>query len=188
VSRTITLLPFFLLGWAIKQRRLDRRAWFQEPSVLLRVLALLALVGAGAAVLAIMTMPHFTSELFTWRRSYGTMHFSGLRGLALRAATLTIAGAMTFAVLLLAPRRTRWFTRLGANTLYVYVLHIPIIQAIQSAHLDTRMAQLPLSPVVAFVIAIAMTLVLSQPVVKRLGSWALEPRWLFRRALEQRPA
>jgi fucose 4-O-acetylase-like acetyltransferase len=188
VSRTLTLLPFFLLGWAIKQRCLDRRSWFQAPSVPLRLAAVVTFAAGAAAVLLITAMPHFSWELFTWRRGYAAMHYSPMRGVALRAATLAIAAAMTFALLLLVPRRTRWFTRLGENTLYVYVLHIPIIQAFQTWHLDARIAQVPLSAVVAFVIAVALTLVLSQPVVKRLTGWLLEPRWLFKRALERRPA
>jgi fucose 4-O-acetylase-like acetyltransferase len=187
-SRTLTLLPFFLLGWAIKQRGIDRRAWFQAPSVPVRLGAVLVLAACGAAVLLIMAMPHFDWELFTWRRGYHAMHLGAVQGVGLRAATLAIAAVMTFALLMLVPRRTRWFTRLGENTLYVYVLHIPIISAIQSFHLDTRIAQVPLSAVVAFAIAIGLTLALSQPIVKRLTGWALEPRWLFRRALERRPA
>jgi fucose 4-O-acetylase-like acetyltransferase len=188
MSRTITLLPFFLLGWAIKQRGLDRRAWFGAPSVRLRLAAVVLLAAGAAAVLLLMAMPHFNWELFTWRRGYSGMHYGPVRGLALRAATLAIAAAMTFALLLLVPRRTRWFTRFGENTLYVYVLHIPIISAIETWQLDERIAQVPLSAVVAFALAIAITLALSQPIVKRLTSWALEPRWLFRRALERRPA
>ena len=34
VSRTVALLPFFLLGWLIKQRGLDRSVWFRAPSLL----------------------------------------------------------------------------------------------------------------------------------------------------------
>jgi fucose 4-O-acetylase-like acetyltransferase len=188
VSRTLTLLPFFLLGWAIKQRELDRRAWFRAPSVPLRLAALVTFAVGAAAVLLLMAMPHFSWELLTWRRGYAAMHYGPLHGVALRAATLALAAVMTFALLLLVPRRTRWFTRLGENTLYVYVLHIPIIQAFQTWHLDTRIAQVPLSAVVAFAVAIVITFVLSQPVVKRLTQWILEPRWLFRRALERRPA
>jgi fucose 4-O-acetylase-like acetyltransferase len=188
VSRTVTLLPFFLLGWAIRQRGLERRAWFSAPSVRLRLAAVAALAALAAAVLLIMAMPHFSWELFTWRRGYSAMHVGPLRGLALRAASLAIAAGMTFALLLLVPRRTRWFTRLGQNTLYVYVLHIPIITAVQGWHLDARIAHVPLSTVVALALAVGITLGLSQPLVKRLSSWALEPRWLFRRALERRPA
>jgi len=188
MSRTLTLLPFFLLGWAIKQRGLDRRDWFRAPSVPLRLAALVTLAAGAAGVLLIVAMPHFSWELFLWRRSYSAMHYGPLRGLALRAAMLVIAGAMTFAVLVLVPRGTRWFTRFGENTLYVYVLHIPIISAIQTWHLDARIAQVPLSSVVAFGLAIALTLVLSLPIVRTVFGWILEPRWLFRRALERRPA
>lgn len=188
MSRTLTLLPFFLLGWALRQRGLDRRQWFLAPSLRLRAGAVLVLAASAAAVLALMAMPHFSWELLTWRRGYSAMHYGAVRGLALRAATLGIAAAMTCAVLLLAPRRTRWFTRLGENTLYVYVLHIPIISAIQAAHLNTRMAATPLSTVVALAVAVGITLLLAQPVVKRLCGWLLEPRRLFRRALERRPA
>jgi fucose 4-O-acetylase-like acetyltransferase len=188
VSRSVALLPFFLLGWTIRQRGLERRAWFRAPSLRLRAVAVLLVVAGGAAALALHGMPHFTSELFTWRRSYSAMHDGALHGIALRAAAGLVAAGMTAGVLLLVPRRTRWFSRLGENTLYVYVLHIPIIQAMQHWHLDARIRDLPLSGLVAFLVAAAMTLVLSQPLVKRLASWALEPRWLFRRALERQPA
>ena len=188
VSRSVALLPFFALGWTVRQRGLDRRAWFLAPSVGLRLTAGLALVAAAAGVLALIALPHFSGDLLTWRRSYSAMGYGPLQGLALRAAMLAIAGAMTLAVLVLVPRRARWFTRLGENTLYVYLLHIPVILTIRAWHLDARIEHLPLSPVLAFALAVAITLVLSQPIVKRLCGWALEPRWLFRRALQPRPA
>jgi fucose 4-O-acetylase-like acetyltransferase len=188
MSRTFALLPFFLLGWAIRQRGIDRRAWFAAPSLRLRVAALLVLAASVAVVLLLLATPHYTSELLTWRSSYRAMHFSARHGLVLRAAALGVATAMTLALLLLVPRRTHWFTRLGGNTLYVYVLHIPIITAINGLHLNTRIAQVPLSTVVAFMVALGITLALSQPAVRRLAGWLLEPRWLFRRALERRPA
>ena len=40
----------------------------------------------------------------------------------------------------------------------------------------------------AITIPLVLTLALSQPIVKRTFAWALEPQWLFRGALERRPA
>lgn len=188
VSRTLTLLPFFLLGWAIRQRGIDRRGWFQAPSLRIRIAAALVLAAGAAAVLGVMATPHFTYELFLMRRSYSAMHYGALHGVLLRGAALTIAAAMTVAFLMLVPRRVRWFTRLGENSLYVYVLHIPILTAMNAARVNKVIADTPLSAVVALAIAFVLVVLLSQPIVKRAFSWALEPMWLFRSALEKRPA
>lgn len=188
MSRTLTLLPFFLAGWAFRQRGIDRRGWFQAPPVRLRVTAAVVLAVAGAGVLLLMAMPSFSWELLLWRRSYSAMRVGALRGVLLRGAVGAIAAAMTAAFLLLVPRRVRWFTRLGENSLYAYLLHIPVLTAMRALGLDKRIAETPLSAVVALAVAVTLTLLLTQPVVKRLTGWALEPAWLFRRALERRPA
>jgi fucose 4-O-acetylase-like acetyltransferase len=188
VSRTLTLLPFFLLGWTIRQRGIDRRGWFQAPSLRIRIAAALVLAAGAAAVLAVMATPHFTYELFLLRRSYSAMHYGALHGLLLRGVALAIAAAMTVALVMLVPRRVRWFTRLGENSLYVYVLHIPILTAMNAGHLNTAIANTPLSAVVALAVSFVLVVALSQPLVKRAFSWALEPMWVFRGALEKRPA
>lgn len=188
VSRTLSLLPFFLLGWTIRQRGIDRRQWFLAPSLRLRLAAVGVLAAGAAAVLAVMATPNFTYEVFLMRRSYAAMQFSPLHGMVLRGTALAVAAAMSAALILLVPRRVRWFTRLGENSLYVYVLHIPILTALNAARVNRLIADTPLSAVVALAVSFVLVVLLSQPIVKRAFSWALEPTWLFRGVLEKRPA
>lgn len=188
VSRTLALLPFFVLGWAMRQREWHLRPWFLQPSPALRIAAAATLAAAVAAAALLVINPSFTWELLYWRRSYAAMQFGPLTGVALRGGMLVLAIAMTFALLVLTPRRQRWYTRLGENTLYVYLLHVPLVTAIRDWRIDDRIAQMPFSTGVALALAIAITLLLSLPIVKRCTHLALEPRWLFKRALAAQPS
>lgn len=156
-SRTLALLPFFVLGWRLRQTRVGDAAWFAAPSVLLRLAAAAALAGGAAAVLLLIRLPVFTNQLLFWRRGYAEMGLGDRTGVLLRALMLAIGIVMVVALLILTPRRSFRLSALGRNTLPVYLLHAPLVMLARKVNLDDAIGALPIA--LPILLAIAMVLV-----------------------------
>lgn len=131
LDRTLGLLPFFTLGWWLKEhdvidrlRWLDRDRW--SPTVLIaRGIAATLLI--GTLVIAIVGADLFRS-LRTGRQLYYSYAYDELdqtfwwAGL-IRLGIIGVGVALTVALLALVPRSAQPFTELGQHTLYVYLLH-----------------------------------------------------------------
>lgn len=191
VSRTLVFLPFFVLGWLAQDRGWFSKPWFQRPSSGLRAGAG-AVLAAAAAVFFI--FPNMRNEWridhwLVWRDSYshlidGPIWQVLLEGSAIRAGLLAVAAAMTLAVLLVVPRREGRLTVWGSRTLYVYLLHGPIIYAARESGLVDWFGSFGLGGVLALVAcAVAVTALLSTGVVAKVFRPIIEPpfAWTLRR-------
>ena len=119
LPQVVALLPFYVLGLTgIRRSHLD-----QLTRVWVRLLALAVLV--GLLVVAWRRPPEWNTNWLYFRDGYGepALGVGALEGIATRSALLALALVMSFAVLALVPQRRRWFTSLGENTLYAYLLH-----------------------------------------------------------------
>lgn len=181
-SRTLALLPFFLLGWQLRQAGVGEAAWFLAPSPRLRAIAALAFVAGIGAVLLLMQLPDFTDQLLFWRRGYEAMGLGAVEGLLLRSVCLVIGAVLTLAVLLLVPRSGSRLSVLGRNTLPVYLLHAPIVDVMRQTHLDDAIGTLPVALLVMLAIAAAITGATASPLVARLMRPIVEPDVVFRRS------
>jgi fucose 4-O-acetylase-like acetyltransferase len=82
------------------------------------------------------------------------------------------------------PRRTMWFTALGAGTLYGYLLHGFVVRASRTwGWFDHGWVQKPLGEVLVTVVAAALVTTLCTLPVQRMFRFAMEPRmtWAFKR-------
>jgi peptidoglycan/LPS O-acetylase OafA/YrhL len=84
-------------------------------------------------------------------------------------------------VLVLIPRRSFRCSSLGGNTMAVYLLHTPLVDAFRRLHLDAAVAALPASLLILLVLAAAVTLLLASPPVARLMRPITDPTLPFRR-------
>jgi fucose 4-O-acetylase-like acetyltransferase len=115
-ARVLGLLPFFVLGLHATPERVaavfaaGRRRW-----------AALALVAVG--VLAIWTDRLAATEWLYYRARYAELDVSDTRALLTRAGVMVVGAVGAWAFLTLVPRAAGWFTRMGAFTLVVYLVH-----------------------------------------------------------------
>jgi fucose 4-O-acetylase-like acetyltransferase len=186
VSRTLGLLPFFVLGWRLRNSDLTRRWLSWSP-------ARVACWRVGAAVLfAAVAVVAFTGIDF-WREigirrfllfdeSYGAIGYNEWWAGAVRLAVIGVAVILSFAFLVLVPRRRTVFTDLGQATLYIYLLHTFVLYPFRESGVlsgDTPLWYLP----AMIVFAIVVTFLLASRPVRRVFRPLVEPnpRWLLRR-------
>jgi fucose 4-O-acetylase-like acetyltransferase len=115
-ARVLGLLPFFVLGVHATPDRVaaifdvSRRRW-----------AALTLLAIG--VLAIWTDRLAATEWLYYRARYAELDVSDSRALFTRAGVMLVGLVGAWAFLTLLPRASGWFTRMGAFTLVVYLVH-----------------------------------------------------------------
>jgi fucose 4-O-acetylase-like acetyltransferase len=177
LARILALLPFFVLGAV-------------TPPDWLRLLRTRELRAAGAVVLtvtaAVVAVLHDRVEgawapLF-WNDDYAALDVSAGEGLLTRLALYAVGAVLTLSVLAVVPGRRRWYTAVGAASLYVYLLHGFVVRAAATSGLLDHVTSWPF--VAAVVLAVgSLTLVLGSGPVRRLTRPLVEPRlgWLLRK-------
>jgi fucose 4-O-acetylase-like acetyltransferase len=186
VSRTLGLLPFFVLGWRLRNSDLTRRwlSWSPATVAWWRI--------GASAVFAAVAVVVFTGIDF-WRaigirrfllfdESYPAMGYHEWWAGGIRLAVIVAAVILSFAFLVLVPRRRTVFTDLGQATLYIYLLHTFVLYPFRESGVlegDTPLWYLP--AMIAF--AIVVTFLLASKPVRRVFRPLVEPhpRWLLRR-------
>jgi len=191
LSRAIGILPFFVLGWKLREGALVD-GWLRKPtgSTLIRIVAGLVLAGWTAVV--VLHRDYFRDvDLRYWFFYSESYHGLGedvwWAGLV-RLALMTLAVLLSAAFLVLLPRGRNWTTALGRRTMYVYLLHSFVLYPIrESGFLQSDAAdQWWVLPVVAFCIVLSAALA-TKPVMRLLRP-IIEPRpsWLFKDGLPPR--
>lgn len=199
-SRTLCFLPFFVAAWLGVDRGWFRGDWFLRPARALRAAAwaLLALVAAVFVALPGLRDIWRIDTWLTWRDDYAWLFDRApigawaptewwaiaLGGSGVRLALLVVAAAMTLALLLIVPRGHSIITVWGARTLYVYLLHGPIVWALRESGAIDWLGDFGAPGVLAvFAGGVALALVLSMGWVSRLFRPVIEPRfeWLTSR-------
>ncbi|MBB6170249.1 fucose 4-O-acetylase-like acetyltransferase [Nocardiopsis mwathae] len=184
ISRIISLLPFFVAGLLLEKRHfaLLRAGWVKAGSAVLMV---------ATFILCYAYLEQLSREWIYWRESLTDRDVDILPvGLPGRVAFLLLAFALTAAFLSLTPRRTTWYTRLGALTMYVFLLHGLVIRiSDQFGWYDYSNAVFGPhgSFAVNLLLSIPVTLALCSPWVRRATRWAVEPSvgWAIRRGTGQ---
>lgn len=184
LSRTLGLLPFFALGWWLRDRDiverlnlLRSRPWW----VVLASAATLVVAGWAAWFFVDEWRAMNLREWLFYDDNYsaigGTEWWAGGVRLALMAVALVLSAAF-FA---LVPRRTHWWTRFGQYTMYVYLLHSFVLYPFRESGvlrgLDPTWFWLPIVVIASVLIALGLA---SRP-VRRIFRPLVEPRpaWLF---------
>ena len=192
-SRTLCFLPFFVAGWMITNRGWLRGEWFARPTVALRsaAAALLGLLAAAVAILAPLRKEWRIDTWLVWRDDYAWLFDHApvmgwapdqwwaiaLGGAGMRLGFLLVAAAMTLALLLLVPRGHSVITVWGTRTLYVYLLHGPIVSYLRASGAVEWFGGFGGAGVVMLIgVGVAITLVLSLGWVSKAFRPVIEPR------------
>jgi fucose 4-O-acetylase-like acetyltransferase len=172
VGRIIMLLPFFAAGLMLTGASFDKvppRRW--------RLAAVAVLT--AAVPFAWLVATRLDRDYLLWT---GRADRDGWDDLLVQSVLYVAAAAMVAAVLVLVPRRTFRWTHRGERSLYVYLLHIPILIVLRSWLTES---ELPVPALVAIAVgaAVVVTFVLSSDLVHRLTRPLVQPdvRWLLAR-------
>ncbi|MHA3723492.1 acyltransferase family protein [Leucobacter sp. HY1910] len=199
-SRTLSFLPFFMLGWLARTRGWFTGDWFARPTLALRGAGwgLLAAVGLAIAFIPNLREIWRIDTWLTWRDSDAqllseapidewrapTELLGMLSGFSITAMLLVLAAGMTLAVLIVVPRGHSIITVWGTRTLYVYLLHAPIVWVLRKTGVIDAIYGLGLGGItLLIVLGVALTVLLSTTLVSRATRPLIEPRidWLFTR-------
>ncbi|MGJ0203262.1 acyltransferase family protein [Leucobacter sp. gxy201] len=199
-ARTLVFLPFFVLGWLARDRGWIDGIWFTRPTKRLRVFAWAVF---AALALVFLCVPNLIKiwrldRWLTWRDSYettlerapigalqpDTWWSTALVGIPATAALLFLAALLTFALLIVLPRSTTFCTKWGSRTLFVYLLHGPIVYLLRTSGVIDDVHAWGLLGVPALVImAVALSALLSMRWVTVVFGPVIEPKidWLLKR-------
>jgi fucose 4-O-acetylase-like acetyltransferase len=158
-ARVLGLLPFFVLGLKTTPEHLER---LRGPWV--RWVA--AVVFLAIAMLTAFTDELASSEWLYYRSQYGELGVGDAHGMLIRLGLLVIGTLGAGAFLALVPRTSGWFTRMGAATLVVYLMHGFAVKGAEYAgYSGWASDHASLSLAVTTAVAAALALILAWPPV-----------------------
>jgi len=185
LSRAIGILPFFVLGWLLRQwdvvewwRRLGTAVWAWRALAAGVFATWLAVVVVNVQAFRAFDLQYWFFYDDSYRDLGEGTWWAGL----LRLAFIVVATVLSAAFFMLIPRRETFFSAFGQATMYVYLLHSFVLYPLRESGVlraDHASATWLLTMVFA---STAIAIVLSSPVVRRLFRPLVEPkpRWLFR--------
>ena len=185
LSRTFGILPFFVLGWQLKEWGvIDRVFALTRGLVAARIGAATVFVAWTTLLVLNLSLARQVSlkDWFFYNDSYHTIGadqwWAGLVRLALMALTVLLCACF----LVLVPRRETWFTDFGQATMYVYLLHTFVLYPVRESGLLGPDHASDLWLVGMVVVSVGIALALSTGLVRKIFRPIIEPkpRWLFR--------
>lgn len=173
LDRFLVLLPCFVLGLLLREWSRDRDGAFpfdRLPRPRLVASAVVVLLSAACWVISART----PTTLVRHTDAYRQMDVGVIEGVALRGLVLVLASVLAVALITAMPARRTWWTHIGVQSMYVYLLHAPILFTLRE--LDWLEGDVP-SWVAALLISGACVLawVLASRPVARATRWAVEP-------------
>jgi len=177
LQRVLQFLPFFVIGLSMKPEH------FQ--AVHHRRVRLLSLpVFACALAVAWWAVPRMNPAWFYHRDSAEELGAPWWCGPVMVLAMLACSLLLTACFFAWVPRRTMWFTTLGAGTLYGYLLHGFFTKgAGYGGWLDAQWLHRPLGMLFVTVLAGTLVTALCTAPVRRVFRCVMEPamEWAFRK-------
>lgn len=177
LSRAIGFFPFYLMGlycpkeWIERAKKIPRLA-----AVLLLILGTLAAEAIGL-LLDPLTEASHPYQLVS---SYAAQGLTWGNGMLMRLSIYVLAPVMGAAVLALCPRVRCLFTKIGRNSLEVYLLHaFPMLLVLQ--YLPHRLPATVGTIVLLLVYSLVISLLLASDVVARAYHTVFDTieRWIF---------
>lgn len=177
MGRALGLLPFFVIGMKMRPEHFEflRRGWVRVCS---------AVFLAAALTAAMLFGDQMTMEWVFWRSNNSEIGVDHLTGSAMRLIMLTLALALVAAFLSLIPKRSFWFSKYGAVTIYVYLLHgLFNKSADYLGWYEQDWIRGRFGVLVCCVLAVGIVFLLSAEPVRRVTRFVVEPPvdWLFRK-------
>lgn len=192
LSRAIGIMPFFVLGWKVRQwglvdrwRAAERVTWWVRG-------AAVVVLGLWLAAVVLLIGPFREMQLQHWffyNDSYSNIGDDQWWAGAVRLAFIVLAVLLSAAFFALIPRSTTWMTGFGQATMYIYLLHSFVLYPIRETGVITNEHASALWLVSMILACTAISIALASPLVRRVFRPLIEPkpRWLFVELPDDRP-
>jgi fucose 4-O-acetylase-like acetyltransferase len=181
-SRTLGFLPFFVLGWSLRQRG----GWDRLSALGARVGGKLAGL-AGLALAAVVCVAgvdvaraHNVRAWVQLEKNYAGVGATTWAAGGARLALLLVAVALCACVLLVVPRWDGPLSRWGRASMYVYLLHLFPLYVLRESDAYADWFGSGPRQVGLVLAAVALTVALATTPVVAATRWLVEPRWAGR--------
>ncbi|MBK4347442.1 acyltransferase family protein [Lacisediminihabitans changchengi] len=183
LSRAIGILPFFVLGWQVRQWKLaEKWRMLDRQALWVRLIAAAVLITwALSVVFFIGFWKEISVHWFFYDDSYDGLGQDAWWAGFVRLAFLALAAILSAAFFVLVPRSQSWITGFGQATMYIYLLHSFVLYPLRET--GVLKGEHPSDWLLAAVIlaAIAISIALASPIIRTVFRPLIEPkpRWLF---------
>lgn len=184
LARAFGILPFFVLGWKLKQWGvMERWLAMDRGSAWVRVAA--AVVLGGWLVIAFVFVDQFRAinltHWFFYDSSYADLDAAQWWAGFARLGFLVMATVLSAALFALIPRGDTWITGFGQATMYVYLLHTFVLYPVRESGILGGENSSVLWLVGMVLGSILLSVLLSTKIVRRIFRPIIEPKpkWLF---------
>jgi fucose 4-O-acetylase-like acetyltransferase len=176
LTRAAGMLPFFVIGLHTTPDNLERlRAGAVRWAAAATFVVIWALTG--------LTDRLADTDWLYYSTPYADLGVSDPQGIFTRLALLAIGAAGAAAFLSFVPRVDGWFARMGSATLVVYLCHGFVVRGLAyGGYIDWAAQHTVLAPVLTFVGALLLSLLLASPPVRKRLLLVVDP---FGRAEQQ---
>lgn len=134
ISRTFVFFPLFLIGYYMKKKHFYS---LFKPQIQATALMVFAIVFIGFYL-----HPNINYEWLLGSKPYTELEVTSLTGIFTRFGYYILSLIMVFSFFSLVPKKQFFFTTLGKNTLYVYLLHGFFIKVFRERDLQTYFSDL----------------------------------------------
>jgi fucose 4-O-acetylase-like acetyltransferase len=168
LSRTFVFFPFFLLGYYLKKEHICSLFKLRYRLV---ALAVFIIVFVGFYF-----YPNFNYEWLLGSKPYGDISGESITAMLTRLGFYLLSILMVLSFMSFVPRKQYFFTQLGKNTLYVYLLHGFFIKKFRKSEIQNYFHD-PEQFILLAGMALLLTLVLSSRIATSLIQPLIEFKW-----------
>ncbi|PLR97510.1 acyltransferase family protein [Bacillus sp. T33-2] len=165
LSRTFVFFPLFLLGFHLKKEHVRM---FTKPSFKFVAFLSFLIVFAGFYL-----YPDFNYKWLLGSKPYAKLEAAALSGMLIRLGYYLLCTLMVFSFLAFVPKKQYFFTSLGKNTLYVYLLHGFIVKTFQQSSVkeyfdkpETFLMLAGISLLLTIILSSRFATVVAQPLIE----------------------
>jgi fucose 4-O-acetylase-like acetyltransferase len=159
LSRTFTFFPFFLLGFFLEKRNIERLfAWRIRLFSTIALIAMFVLIHFG--------FPDLPQEWLYGSKSYDTLGVPEKIGIVGRLMIYGTSTLMTICFLALIPSRRFPFSVLGARTFYIYILHGFILKYLHETKFPNFIMSIHGYPLLLGLSVLIVLILGSKPIVR----------------------
>lgn len=168
LSRTFVYFPFFLIGYLMQK---EHFAYLRKPMV--KMISLAAFITISVFFYF---QSYFDYEWLLGRKSYHEMDSLNNLAIFMRLGFYCLSFLMVFSFYAIVPRKKYFFTNLGKNTLYVYLLHGFIVRFFRESEIQDYIHS-PLAYLILAGCSLILTLLLSSKILTTFAQPIIELRW-----------